>query len=324
MRGPCKNAHMDWDDLRFVLAIHREGTLARAATRLGVTHTTVGRRLKGLEGGLGVRLFDRTPDGFVPTPAGHDLCEVAAQIEGDVLSAEGRVAGQDVELAGPLRVSTMDLFFCGMPDIFATFVARYPSIDLTVTASTERVSLPRREADVALRLTNEPPEYLVGRKVGRVEFAVYAAEHLIAEVGEGTPLDGYPWLGWDDPAGDRWLRSWQADHAPGARTVLRIDENGWVRQRAVVAGVGVFFMACFEGDALPGVRRISEIQRPFGHDVWLLTLRELRNTSRIRAFMDHVTDAFAARSAALAGDGPSEGSGHRAQTGFEDDPGHAG
>ncbi len=293
---------MDWDDLRFVLAVHRQGTLARAAAGLGVTHTTVGRRLKALESGLGVRLFDRTPDGFVATPSGQDLADVAAQIEGDVLAAEGRVLGQDTKLPGPLRVSTMDIFFCGFPEIFGSFVTRYPSIDLTVTTELERVSLTRREADVALRLTNSPPEYLVGRRLGRVHFAAYAARSLVERVGEDAPLSAFPWLGLEDPQARRWLDAWLVEHAPGARTVLSLDENSRVRMSAMCAGIGASFAACFEADAHPDLVRVSAIQRSFAHDVWLLTLRELRSTSRIRAFMDHVTEGFVARRGALEGE----------------------
>jgi len=293
---------MDWDDLRFVLALHREGTLARAGKRLAVTHTTVGRRLKAMEASLGVRLFDRTPDGFVATASGQDLADVASQIERDVLSAQGRVLGQDTKLRGPLRVSTMDIFFCGFPEIFESFVTRYPSVELTVTTEIEQVSLTRRETDVALRLTNTPPEYLVGRKVGRVHFAVYAARSLVDRIGEDAPLDAFPWLGLKDPQGQRWLRAWQAEHAPQARTILSVDENSWVQMSAIRSGIGVFFAPCFGGDVHPDLVRVSPIQEAFAHDVWLLVLRELRSASRVRAFMDHVREAFQARAGALAGE----------------------
>ncbi len=286
---------MDWDDLRYVLALSRAGTLAKAAEALAVTHTTVGRRLRTIEAGLGVRLFDRTPNKFVLTPAGQDLATTAERVEVDVLAAETRVRGRDEKLRGSLRVSTMDMLFCGFSDVFASFVKRYPHVDLTVTTPLAKVSLTRREADVALRMTNEPPEHLVGRKVGRVHFAVYAAESLVAEVGEGAALAAYPWIGWDDRLDTRWFDGWLAERAPGARVVIRFDDSGRARERAVRDGIGAHFMACFEGDALPGVVRISERLEPFARDLWLLTLRDLRRTSRVRAFMDHVTDSFANR-----------------------------
>ncbi|MEN0063233.1 MAG: LysR family transcriptional regulator [Myxococcota bacterium] len=297
---------MDWDDLRYVLALTRAPTLARAAKELGVTHTTVGRRLRRIASTLGVRLFDRTPEGLVPTVAGRDLSEVAEQIEGDVHAAEGRMLGRDTRLDGPLRVSTMDLFFCNLHDAFASFVERYPEVDLAVDTSLDRVSLTRREADVVLRLTNQPPEYLVGRKVGRMQFAVYAADALVARVGEEAPLEAYPWLGWGEGPAAAWLDRWLETHAPGGEYVLRLDENARARECALRAGTGVGLFACIEGDAWPGVRRISAIFEEHAHDVWLLTLRELRSTTRVRAFMDHMAEAFTHAAPRLAGVGRSE------------------
>ncbi len=303
MRRTCKNAQMEWDDLRYVLALTRAPTLASAGADLGVAHTTVGRRLRAAEKALGVRLFDRTPEGLVPTAAGRDLAEVAETIERDLLAAEGRLMGRDEQLTGTLRVSTMDMFFCAFHDAFVTFAKAYPEVDLQVDTTLDRVSLTRREADVVLRLTNAPPEYLVGRRVGRMQFAAYAADRLVEAVGapEQVGLAAYPWLGWTDGPAATWLDAWLADNAPGAHYVLRIDDNARARQHAIVAGTGVFFLACIEGDALPGVRRISPIIEEHAHDVWLLTLRELRTTARVRAFMDHMAEAFAAAKPRLEG-----------------------
>src|SRR6478735_2801792 len=99
---------MDWDDLRYVLAIYREKTLSGAAARLGVTRTTVGRRLKDAETRLGVRLFDRSGEGFTTTSAGDELAASAVRIEEEIQITEGRLLGGDAELRGRLRVSTLD------------------------------------------------------------------------------------------------------------------------------------------------------------------------------------------------------------------------
>src|SRR5689334_14747142 len=112
---------MDWDDLRYVLAISRDRTLSRAAVSLGASHTTVGRRVRALELKLGVRLFDQTPDGFMPTAAGQDIAEVAERMEGDMLSLEGRVLGRDARLQGRLRVATMDILFRRYHAAFSSF-----------------------------------------------------------------------------------------------------------------------------------------------------------------------------------------------------------
>src|SRR5258708_11848072 len=101
-RGPIM---LDWDDLRFFLAIARHGSLSAAAKDLHVAQSTVGRRLASLEASLGVRLLNRTPEGYVPTPAGHDVREQAERLEAEALSVERNVGGLDTRLAGLVRVT---------------------------------------------------------------------------------------------------------------------------------------------------------------------------------------------------------------------------
>lgn len=281
---------MDWDDLRYVLAISRRRTLSLAADTLGVSHTTVGRRLRALEEALGVRLFDRTEDAYTPTAAGRDVLEVAERLESDLLALEGRVLGRDTKLEGKLRVTTMDLLFARYGGSFASFAALHPSVELTVTSSDDLVSLTRREADVALRLTNSPPDYLVGRRIGRVEFAVYASRALAERVGPGAAYADHPWLHWDERLDMRWLDEWLATHAHGARIAMRLGVSSPVLTQAVVAGIGVHFLPTVEADADPSLVRIGPIHPEFTRDVWLLTLQDLRSTRRVRAFLDHFAE----------------------------------
>lgn len=281
---------MQWDDLRYVLALVRERTLTGAASKLAVRHTTVGRRLETIERALGVRLFDRSPDGYMPTGAGQDLADVAERMEAEVLAAEGRVLGRDDQLDGALRVSTMDMLFRGYHRVFSSFIARYPGVALTVSTTDDEVSLTRRQADVVLRLTGKPPEYLVGRKVSRVDFAVYASKELVARAGKNAPLQVFPWLNWDERLNMRWLDDWLAANAPGARTAIWLDTSALGLHAAVAAGLGVHFLSCMDGDADPRLQRIAPIEPAFSREVWLLTLRELRSTRRVRAFMDHVEE----------------------------------
>jgi len=282
---------MDWDDLRFVLAVGREGTLTAAAGALGVTHTTVGRRVARLEEELGVRLFDRTPGGFVPTDAGTELVEAAVQVERQLLRVEGSLKGQDHQLEGPLRVTTLDFVFEASVDVFASFCEAHPGVELTVSTSPTERSLFRREADVALRMTNTPPDTLIGRRVGSVDFALYGHRDLAAAAETWSEL---PWLHWDRHHVDvvRWMDGWLEEVAPGARVALRLGEDTLVRRASVRAGIGVHPLPLFEGDALPDVVRIGPVLRPLRRQLWLLMLPALRNNRRVRAFVDHVSDAL--------------------------------
>ena len=291
---------MDWDELRYTLAVARAGNLTGAAVALGVTRTTVGRRLAAAEARLGVRLFDRTLDGLVATAAGAELVAGAEAVEGEVSAAEGRLRGRDDELRGGLRVSTLDVLWVGFTDVFATFVARYPSVVLDVQISNAFASLRRREADVALRLSNDPGDGLHGRRVGEMHFAVYAARALVERVGADAPLQGYPWISNDERSPTPWLDAWLARHAPGARVAFRTDDYVVLR-RAVSAGIGVHFVPCFEGDGDPGLVCLGNPLREEARGIWALTLPELRTNRRVRAFLDHCAEEFGRHRAALMG-----------------------
>ncbi|MBX2799615.1 MAG: LysR family transcriptional regulator [Myxococcales bacterium] len=293
---------MNWDDLRFHLALARQRSLSGAASALGVTHTTVARRLRASEVSLGVRLFDRTPEGFVATSAGAELVAVAERMEEEVLVAEGRVLGGDARLSGMLRASTLDFVFDTFHDVFSSFVQRFPRIRLTLTTETREVSLARRETDVALRLSNTPAEHLVGRRLGRVGFAVYASESLVRQRGRRAGYGAFPWIGRDPRLGGVRLDAWLERNAPGAQVVLRLDGSAMALRRAVQAGLGAHVLPCFYGDATPGLARLGPVHREFGRDLWLVTLRELRETARVRVFSDHVVERFAGMRELLGGD----------------------
>lgn len=284
---------VDWDDLRYVLATSRERSLSGAASSLGVTRTTVGRRIRAFEERLGVRLFDRTPEGFTPTVAGEDISAVAERMEVDVLSLENRVQGRDAQLSGALRVSTLDFLFAGHCEAFVSFAEANPSIELTVNVNEDEVSLARREADVALRISNAPPEGLVGRRLARMRFAVYGSRELVERIGPDADYADFPWLGWDDRI-KSGLDGWMRRNALGARVVLRTDGNPMVLKRAILAGIGVHPFPVVEGCAEPGMVRIGPAIDDFDRDLWLLTLPDLRKNVRVKAFMDHMESAIRA------------------------------
>ncbi|MEN8196747.1 MAG: LysR family transcriptional regulator, partial [Pseudomonadota bacterium] len=179
---------MDWDDLRFFLAVAHKGSIRAAAAALGVNHSTVSRRIDGFERKLGVRLFERLPTGYLVTPAGEDMMQSARRMEEEAAAIDRRVAGRDHRLSGPLRVTMPDSLAQKllMPDIVA-FSDRHPEIELELVISYVFADLNKREADVAIRMANDPPGHLVGRRVVRQAKAVYASRDYLAR---------------HDPAGD--------------------------------------------------------------------------------------------------------------------------
>ncbi len=281
---------MNWDDLRFVLATARAGTLTGAAREVGVVRTTVGRRIRALEEELGVRLFDETPNGLAPTGAGDELARAAECIEEEVLGVSSRIVGRDAELKGDLRVSTVDFVYECFGDAFASFIAAYPGVDLSVLSTDEEVSLRRREADVAVRMKDAPPESLVGRRIGEVAFGIYASRALVARVGSDAP-SAYPWLRFDARDDGRGLEPWYERHARGATVVMGFDAYA-VMRHAVVSGLGVHFLPRFDAERFEALVRIGPDGDPPTRSLWALTLPELRNNRRVRLFLRHLTDAI--------------------------------
>jgi DNA-binding transcriptional LysR family regulator len=280
---------LDWNDLRWFLAIARQGSLAGAARALGVNHSTVFRRLNALEAGLGVRLFERSPSGYVPTAEGEAMLAGAERVKEEMLGIERRLLGGDVRLSGTLRVTTTDTLAQGllMPHLGA-FRAAYPEIALELITSNVFFSLSKREADVALRPGRQPEEAMVGRKLADLAVAVYGAHDYLARHGRPAGLSdlaGHALVSGESSLAHLGAVRWLARHAPEGAVVMRC--NSWMSQLAAVrGGLGLAALPCFLADPLPGLVRVLPPEPAMASELWLLTHPDLRRTARVRAFMD--------------------------------------
>jgi molybdate transport repressor ModE-like protein len=159
---------VDWDDLRTFLAVARTGSLTEAARGLGVSYSTVSRRLAALEGGLGARLFDRNDAGYALTSAGNEMLESARRMEAEFDALSRRVRGRDARLSGRVRVATTDALASSFMPELAAFSRRFPDIEIDLLSTPEPAELAMREAEVALLVTDRPPPDLVGRRLARL------------------------------------------------------------------------------------------------------------------------------------------------------------
>ena len=198
---------MEWDDLRIVLAVSREGTLSGAARRLGVTHSTVFRRLGAIEEQIGVRLFERFRDGYVPTPAGETAAETAARLEDGVLTLERRLSGQDLRPSGVVRITTTDTLGTILMRHLQAMRALHPGIQFEVVISNAMANLTRREAEIAIRPTLEPPEILVGRRVADIAHAIYGSKAYLSDHPE-KELSAHDWIALDDALASTVIGRW--------------------------------------------------------------------------------------------------------------------
>lgn len=179
---------MEWSDVRIFLAIARSGTLGGAARSLQTSHPTVGRRLRALEQAIGHTLFQRTADGLILTEEGHGIVALAEQMEEGALAMERRLAGQEQNLKGNLRISSTDWFGAYvLPPILADFSKAYPNVDVEILTGTRRFSLAQREAEVAFRAVPFDTADVIQRRLFRLEYGVYIAEEAAdPKYGDGT------------------------------------------------------------------------------------------------------------------------------------------
>ncbi len=188
-------AGLEWDDLRYVLAVASAGSLAGAARSLGVNHTTVLRRIDAFEKRLGLRLFERLPTGYVLTAGGEELIAAARRIDETVTTLERKLAGRDLRLSGTVRVTTTDTLMGSiLPEILAEFRASHPGIQVEIAVSNLMFNLTKRDADVAIRPANDPPETLVGRRVAKIAFAIYGSARYLSKHKAKT-LAEHQWVG---------------------------------------------------------------------------------------------------------------------------------
>lgn len=294
-------AALEWDDLRYVLAVAEAGSLAGAARELRVNHSTVLRRIAAFEQQLGLRLFERLPTGYVLTASGEELVAAARSISGTVTELERRIAGQDLRLSGTLRITATDTLMGSiLPEILAEFGEAHPGIALEVAVSNLMLNLTKRDADVALRTADNPPATLVGRRVGRIAFAIYAAPAYLARH-DHADLAEHRWVGPDDTLAGTSVARWMQAKLGKSEIALRADSL-LAMQQAAVAGLGLVALPCYLGDSVPALACVRRPMPEMETALWILTHEDLRAAARVRAFTDFAYGAFRKRRALLEGE----------------------
>jgi DNA-binding transcriptional LysR family regulator len=289
MAGP-----LEWSDLQYFVAVCERGSIGAAAQALGVNHSTVLRRIANLERTLEVRLFDRLPRGYVLTAHGHDLAAGVGGVAEQFDAAQRRVTGADLALSGVIRLTAPDtLVQALLLPLLAQFRQRHPQVRLELVAGGQFLNLTQREADVAVRGSNRPPDNLVGRRAGTIQTALYAARtYLDGLVPQARDAD-HRWVGHDASLAHLQSAKWMQKHVPADRVALRVDSLVTLAD-AVAAGFGVGWLLCPLADARPGLERLQPPPEEFDTQVWVLTHPDLRGVARIRALTGFLHDALAA------------------------------
>jgi len=281
---------MDWDDLHTFLAIARHGTLSGAARALGVTQPTMGRRLAALEARSGARLLQRHPQGYALTSIGEAVLGNAERIEAEVMSAERTITGRDVALAGVVRVTTVDTLAAQiLTPALAALQCTHPGIVIELISDQRSLSLSKREADIAVRMTQFEGHELVSRKLGSLKLGLYASPTYLARYPLAqathkivTVLEDQAHL-----PEVKWLHA----QFPQATIAFRSNSRE-VQLWAAKSGVGIAALACHRAVAEPDLVPLMPHTAQIARDVWLGVHSDMRHMPRIRAVVDVIVAAF--------------------------------
>jgi len=276
--------NMNWTDVQYFLEVIHAGTLSRAARKLGVNQTTVSRRITALEEYLGKQLFERSGHSWVITPVGEKLVRSAELMQEEANAIERHVMADSHELSGPLRVTVADV--CTQQLVMPTlqsFMRLYPNVELEVIATRDTLDLAAREADVALRSTDEPPPNLVGKRIAQLAYAIYGTRELLERVQSDSENSDVPCITW---IGDGHTRPpWIEKSFSKVQCIYRTSELG-VMQQLTRFGTGIAQIPCILGDPDPLLHRIPARFVEPGWGLWVLSHVDLRTTARVRLFKD--------------------------------------
>ncbi|WP_046237435.1 LysR family transcriptional regulator [Pseudomonas syringae pv. coryli] len=271
-------------DLSLVLALVRGRTLARAADLLQVDVSTVFRSIRRLEAALGAALFEKNRRGYIPTDTAQAMAEQAERAEQALAAA--RIALQQGEqvVSGTVRLTCTDavLHSLLLPAL-ADFMPQYPALTLELATSNAFANLSRRDADIALRLTNTPPEHLIGRCLGSADYFVCGRPEYREALTQNPA--SIPWISPDDSMPDHTSVIWRKQAFPGVLPSYRCSNMSAVSQ-LVAAGLGVAALTGFTVEGLGAVERLSGPLEGCRTDLWLLTRPDCRALRSVQTLLE--------------------------------------
>ncbi|MDB5561981.1 MAG: LysR family transcriptional regulator [Hyphomicrobiales bacterium] len=284
----------DWNDIKYLLAVARQGSTLAAARELAVNQSTVHRRLAELERRIGLRLVHRHPTGYRLTEVGKQLLPLSAEVEESVAGLERGILSLKNELTGTVRLTCPEpilsrVLSSGFVD---RFDQRYPTLKIEFVISDRYVDLAKGEADVAFRSGEPSDERLVGRKIADSTWAVYASRDYVARRGQPRSLEelsGHDLIGFDGVMENHRATQWLANAVPGARIVAHNNSVLGVVS-AVKSGLGVAPLPIPIGDAEGELIQVLPLVEELTRAWYLLCHPDLRTAPRISAFIDFVIE----------------------------------
>lgn len=279
-------------DLETVLALVRGGTLAHAGDRLGQNASTVFRNLQRIERGLSAPLFVRTRSGYEASDMALTLAEQAEHIEAALATSRAATRQQPAEVVGTVRLTTTDTLLHGViAPALALLRPKHPALEFELHTGNELASLTRRDADIAVRVTPRPPAYLVGRKLGVIQVALYAAAHSHLTSLDDVEREATPWVAPDDALPEHPSVLWRRKHMPRAIAQYRVASI-LTAAHLVQLGLGVGILPLFLAREMPGLKPLTDTLTEAQKDVWLLTHPQSRHLRRIATVYSHLSETI--------------------------------
>ncbi len=291
---------MNWDDLKYVLAVAESGSANGAARRLGVNHATVLRRIAQIEAALGTVVFDREAAGYRVTRVGQVVVEGADRVRQDVKSLQSSLAGPSAGMVGQVRVTTTDsLMVSVVGSALQTFQQAYPRISIDLMMTNHLVDLSQRQADVAIRPTRSIADGVRAERVAGLAFALYASPGYLKRDPD-APTRSSRWLVVDPSQMGSPTRYWMQTHFPEADE--RVRAGSFLALGALAAqGQGITILPCCLGETTPGLVRVGKPLSDIETSLWVMTTNELAGSPRIDAFCEHMLDALRQQARLLEG-----------------------
>lgn len=279
---------MDWNQFQYFLKVADLGNLNAAARELGVNHSTVFRRIKSLEDRLNVRLFERTRKGYVLTEAGEEILGTVQLIEDQMFDIQRKLLGKDIRLSGNLKISTTDTIgYYWLPPYIRAFKDLYPEILIDLDIQIRFTNLTKREADIVIPAVNIQPDFMVGRKLAPIYFRLYASTPYIEKYGMPATVDDFPshrFLFPNEALATLSTSLWLKKNVPAHCVVAASDKLSTLFKFAQ-QDMGIAALPHYVGQSDGQMVEIMELPDDCHRNVWILTHPDLRNTARVRAFM---------------------------------------
>lgn len=282
----------NWDDLRFVIAVARAGSLSRAAKLSGVNHATVMRRIAAFEERHGVRIFLRTKQGYRPAPGASRLLERMAEVEESILRLNRELSGAAQKLQGTVRLTSSDSLFAGpLPQILASFHQSEPGIRIETVSTNANLDLARLQADVTVRPAQDLPHGFTGDVAARLGLAVF---------GRRDTSDDQRWIGMGELLAKSTPGQWMAENTDPDQQAFRTDSFVVLRD-LIAAGAGIGYMPVFLSYGHPELVELPRKAPRIEVDLWVASHTDLADVAPVSATRAYLTDELHARRDYLSG-----------------------